>query len=170
MPCKIQQLGVCCLWPIKTTTASANQSNNGPHGESMTSPAILWRRDDTLQSAEDDTLRSSILWRRDEHIETRRHIAIFWRDKTTNLQEQTTNGCPATPRGGGRCETTKMHALRSLHSPIQSPRAIHLARVNPFCQNQPTSRNPPCPIQSILPEPIQSSRAIRLARTNLGRR
>ncbi len=119
MRCKIQQLGVRCLWPIKTTMALANQNNNGPHGEPMTSPAILWRRDDTLQSAEDDTLRSSILWRRDEHIETRRHIAIFWRDRTTNLQEQTTNGCPATPRGGGRCETTKMHALRSLHSPIQ---------------------------------------------------
>ena len=30
MPCKIQQLGVCCLWPIKTTMASANQKNNGP--------------------------------------------------------------------------------------------------------------------------------------------
>ncbi len=30
MPCKIQQLGVCCLRPIKTTMASANQKNNGP--------------------------------------------------------------------------------------------------------------------------------------------
>ena len=59
MLCKIQQLGVRCLWPIKTTMASANQNNNGPHGEPMTSPAVLWRRDDTLQSAEDDTLRSS---------------------------------------------------------------------------------------------------------------
>ena len=29
MPCKVQQLGVCCLWPIKTTMASANQNNNG---------------------------------------------------------------------------------------------------------------------------------------------
>ena len=29
MPCKAQQLGVCCLWPIKTTMASASQNNNG---------------------------------------------------------------------------------------------------------------------------------------------
>ena len=37
-PFIVKQLGVCCLWPIKTTMASANQNNNGPHGESVTSP------------------------------------------------------------------------------------------------------------------------------------
>ncbi len=37
-PVIVKQLGVCCLWPIKTTMASANQNNNGPHGETVTSP------------------------------------------------------------------------------------------------------------------------------------
>ncbi len=59
----------------------------------------------------------------------------------------------------------------------------HLARANPFCQNQspcPESihsarANPlpaihSCPIKSILPEPTQPSRAIHLARANMGRR